>query len=127
MLKVAERSCDFTVIAPVQRTAYLSAMTESARLKIKVQLHCGDEIAMAPGQADLLDAIRTQGSISAAARPIEMSYRRARLLVDTMKPCSAEPLVQPASGRARTIERDMTHTDIRGHGLNRRDHARISN
>src|SRR3546814_1339995 len=68
MLKVAERSCDFTVIAPVQRTAYLSAMTESARLKIKVQLHCGDEIAMGPGKADLLDAIRTQGSISAAAR-----------------------------------------------------------
>lgn len=126
MFKVAERSCDFTVIAPVQRTAYLSAMTESARLKIKVQLHCGDEIAMGPGKADLLDAIRTQGSISAAARAMEMSYRRAWLLVDTMNRCWAEPLVQTAPGRARTSGAHLTHTGERVLALYRRLQDRIS-
>ena len=28
-----------------------------ARLKLKLQLYCGDEIAMGPGKADLLEAI----------------------------------------------------------------------
>ena len=40
-----------------------------ARLKLKLQLYCGDEIAMGPGKADLLDAIEREGSISAAGRP----------------------------------------------------------
>ena len=37
-----------------------------ARLKLKLQLYCGDEIAMGPGKADLLEAIAREGSISAA-------------------------------------------------------------
>ena len=39
-----------------------------ARLKLKLQLYCGDEIAMGPGKADLLEAIAREGSISAAGR-----------------------------------------------------------
>ena len=67
-------------------------------LKLKAQLFCGDEIAMGPGKAALLDAIAAHGSISAAARAIGMSYRRAWLLVDTMNRCWAEPLVETAAG-----------------------------
>jgi molybdate transport system regulatory protein len=37
-----------------------------ARLKLKLQLYCGDEIAMGPGKADLLEASAREGSISAA-------------------------------------------------------------
>lgn len=70
-------------------------------LKIKVQLYCGDEIAMGPGKADLLDAIAATGSISAAARRLGMSYRRAWLLVDAMNRCWKEPLVAAAPGGAR--------------------------
>ena len=55
-----------------------------ARLKLKLQLYCGDEIAMGPGKAALLQAIGRTGSISAAGRELGMSYRRAWLLVDTM-------------------------------------------
>lgn len=34
------------------------------KLKLKLQLYCGDEVAMGPGKADLLEAIRRTGSIS---------------------------------------------------------------
>jgi molybdate transport system regulatory protein len=73
-----------------------------ARLKIKLQLYCGDEIAMGPGKADLLEAIAREGSISAAARALGMSYRRGWLLVDTMNRCFEEPLVEahPGGGKA---------------------------
>lgn len=72
------------------------------RLKLKIQLYCDNEIAMGPGKADLLDAIAREGSISAAARAMDMSYRRAWLLVDTMNRCWREPLVETSPGNARS-------------------------
>jgi molybdate transport system regulatory protein len=73
-----------------------------ARLKLKLQLYCGEEIAMGPGKADLLEAIAREGSISGAGRALGMSYRRAWLLVDTMNRCFREPLVEahPGGGEA---------------------------
>ena len=74
-------------------------MPDSApSLKIKLQIMCGDEIAMGPGKADLLEAIAREGSISAAGRALGMSYRRAWLLVDTMNRCWKEPLIATAPG-----------------------------
>ncbi|HEV2599421.1 ModE family transcriptional regulator [Sphingopyxis sp.] len=75
-------------------------MSQSAAIKIHVRLYSGDEIAMGPGKADLLDAIRAHGSISAAARALDMSYRRAWLLVDTMNRTWREPLVETLPGNA---------------------------
>ena len=66
-------------------------------LKIKIQLDCGDEIAMGPGKADLLDAIASEGSISAAGRKLKMSYRRCWMLVDVMNRCWSAPLVATSS------------------------------
>ena len=57
-------------------------------------------VAMGPGKADLLDAIGATGSISAAARSMGMSYRRAWMLVDTMNACFRRPLVTTAKGGA---------------------------
>jgi molybdate transport system regulatory protein len=76
-------------------------MSAEATLKLKIQLYCGDEIAMGPGKADLLEAIRDSGSISAAARAMGMSYRRAWLLVDAMNRCWRQPLVETSPGSAR--------------------------
>jgi molybdate transport system regulatory protein len=67
-------------------------------LKVKAQIMCGDEFAMGPGKADLLDAIAREGSISAAGRALGMSYRRAWLLVDTMNRCWSQPLVEAVAG-----------------------------
>jgi molybdate transport system regulatory protein len=55
-------------------------------------------IAMGPGKADLLRAIDETGSISAAARQMEMSYRRAWLLVDTMNQAFKSPVVVTLTG-----------------------------
>ena len=66
-------------------------------LKIKIQLYCGDQIAMGPGKADLLDAIASEGSISAAGRKLKMSYRRCWMLVDVMNRCWSAPLVATSS------------------------------
>lgn len=69
-----------------------------ARLKLKAQLMVGDEIAMGPGKADLLDAIDRHGSISAAGRAMSLSYRRAWLMVDAMNRLFEEPVVATHSG-----------------------------
>lgn len=67
-------------------------------LKLKAQIFCGDEPAIGPGKADLLDAIDREGSISAAGRALGMSYRRTWLLVDSMNRCWAERLVETTPG-----------------------------
>lgn len=67
-------------------------------IDLKVRVRHAGEIAMGPGKADLLDAIAQTGSISAAARSMNMSYRRAWLLVDVMNRSFREPLVQGAAG-----------------------------
>lgn len=70
-------------------------------LKIRARICAGDEIAIGPGKAELLAAIAETGSISAAGRKLDMSYRRAWLLVDTMNRCFREPLVLAATGGKR--------------------------
>ena len=79
-----------------------------ARLKLKLQLYCGDEIAMGPGKADLLEAIIREGSISAAGRALGMSYRRAWLLVDTMSRCFCAPLVETHPGGGKNAGARLT-------------------
>jgi len=75
--------------------------TKEVRLKLKAQLYCGDDIAMGPGKAALLEAIAAHRSISAAGRALGMSYRRAWLLVDVMNRCWQTPLVTTTTGGPR--------------------------
>lgn len=67
-------------------------------LWLKLQVACGDSPAIGPGKADLLEAIRAHGSISAAGRALGMSYRRAWVLVDEMNRCFDPPLVETLRG-----------------------------
>jgi len=57
-------------------------------------------IALGPGKADLLAAIRDHGSIADAARSLGMSYMRAWSLVQTMNGAFREPLVATGRGGA---------------------------
>ena len=66
--------------------------------KTSVRILAGSAFAIGPGKADLLQAISETGSISAAARSMGMSYRRAWLLIDTMNQCFREPVVDTATG-----------------------------
>lgn len=69
-----------------------------ARMRTYLRIMLDDEIAFGPGKADLLEAIRDTGSISAAGKRLGMSYRRAWLLVDAMNRCFRAPLVETAAG-----------------------------
>ncbi len=67
-------------------------------LRPQLRLIYGDDIAIGPGKADLLELIRDTGSIAAAGRAMGMSYKRAWLLVSTMNRCFAEALVEVTRG-----------------------------
>ena len=67
-----------------------------ARLSIRVDLASG--LRIGPGKISLLETIRSTGSISAAARSLEMSYRRAWLLVEEINSGLDEPAVTAESG-----------------------------
>jgi len=68
----------------------------ATRLSIRIDLASGDRIG--PGKIALLEAIRSTGSISAAARSLGMSYRRAWLLVEEVNGALREPAVAAETG-----------------------------
>ena len=69
-----------------------------ARVRVSIVFESGARIG--PGKARLLESIRNTGSISAAAREMGMSYKRAWLLLDSMNQAFTEPLVTAAPGGA---------------------------
>jgi len=58
----------------------------------------GDKIAVGPGKIALLEAIGNTGSITAAAKSLDMSYRRAWLLLDELNHSLERPAVDSAKG-----------------------------
>lgn len=67
----------------------------------KIRITSGDSVALGPGKAELLNLIDERGSISAAAKQMKMSYRRAWQLVDVMNQCFDQPLVLSSVGGIR--------------------------
>jgi molybdate transport system regulatory protein len=77
------------------------SLSKSKKLEPQIRISFKKSIAMGPGKADLLDMIGATGSISAAAREMGMSYRRAWLLVETMNQSFRSPLVLTSAGGQR--------------------------
>jgi len=69
-------------------------------LKLRMRVSVGELIAVGPGKIALLEALAETGSISAAARQLGMSYRRAWLLIDELNRSLKQPAVASASGGA---------------------------
>ena len=74
-------------------------MAKSAAPTIRILF--GAAGSLGPGKIALLEAIGRCGSISAAAREMDMSYRRAWLLVEAMNQSFRAPLVMTATGGRR--------------------------
>jgi molybdate transport system regulatory protein len=83
------------------------------RIQFRLRISRGDDIAVGPGKIDLLEAIGRTGSITAAARSLAMSYRRAWLLVDTMNRCFRTAVVETEAGGARGGGTRLTATGKR--------------
>ena len=60
-----------------------------------------NEPAMGPGKPALIEHIAATGSISAAARAMNMSYRRAWQLVEAINSSFKDPVVVTATGGKR--------------------------
>lgn len=73
-----------------------SFVANQSQPRIRLLYH--SEIALGPGKVELLEGIGRLGSIAAAGRQMQMSYRRAWLLIDTMNRCFREPLVEAKKG-----------------------------
>src|SRR5437773_12473702 len=89
------------------------AVKPTPRVQFRLRITRGDDIAVGPGKVDLLEAIASTGSITAAARQLGMSYRRAWLLVDTMNGCFEEPGVAAEAGGKRGSATRRTATGRR--------------
>jgi molybdate transport system regulatory protein len=67
-----------------------------ARLQLTLVLASGARIG--PGKAALLKSVRETGSISAAARAMDMDYKRAWLLIDSLNRAFNSPVVERNAG-----------------------------
>ena len=70
------------------------------------------EMKLGPGKVQLLELIRDTGSISAAGRAMEMSYKRAWMLVEEMNAAFTAPLVSSARGGAKGGGAHVTETGL---------------
>lgn len=86
-----------------RRTADSDDPTEPHRDGLFLRVYFGDGRHLGPGMIDLLETIRRERSILAAAKAMGMSYRRAWLLVDEIGRNFSQPAVE-------------THPGRRGHG-----------
>jgi molybdate transport system regulatory protein len=77
---------------------------------LRLRIVFADGAMLGPGKADLLDAIRETGSIAAAARAMNMSYKRAWMLVETMNAAFRAPVVQSSRGGSAGGGASLTET-----------------
>src|SRR4051812_20131275 len=66
--------------------------------QVRISLVFDSGVRIGPGKARLLESIRDTGSISAPAREMGMSYKRAWLLLDSINQAFVEPVVMAATG-----------------------------
>jgi molybdate transport system regulatory protein len=76
-------------------------MSKKADVHFRLRITRGDDIAVGPGKIALLEAIAKTGSITAAAKELRMSYRRAWLLVDLMNRSFRSAVVDAEAGGRR--------------------------
>jgi molybdate transport system regulatory protein len=68
------------------------------RIRGRFWIESADGTILGGGRVRLLEAIAAHGSISAAARALHMSYRRAWELVEAINRCAPAPLVEKRPG-----------------------------
>ncbi len=65
---------------------------------IRFRIDFGDGCAIGPGKIALLEAVDSTGSLSAAARRLKMSYRRAWLLLESLNTSFRRPVAELSKG-----------------------------
>ena len=73
-------------------------MTKVKTQKPRIRVLLGDAASLGPGKIELIDAIEKAGSISGAAKMMNMSYRRAWNLVDSINHDFTEEIIITSAG-----------------------------
>jgi molybdate transport system regulatory protein len=67
---------------------------------IRIRIDFSADVHVGPGKIALLEAIKSTGSISDAARSLGMSYRRAWMLINSLKQGFSEAVTVSSTGGA---------------------------
>lgn len=76
-------------------------MSSTSQPHLQLRLNADGEIVVGPGKIELLEAIDRHGSIAAACRDMQLSYKKAWQLIDTMNRHLASPVLTTSSGGTR--------------------------
>ncbi len=66
--------------------------------RVRLHIHLDGDHTLGPGKIQLLEGVREHGSISAAARAMEMAYRHAWEMIDDLNQGFSRAVVETASG-----------------------------
>lgn len=83
---------------PSKKSAPPAPVRSKPTARFRMRINAGDAIAIGPGKISLLEAIDQTRSITAAAKHLDMSYRRAWLLLDELNRCLRKPAVESVKG-----------------------------
>ena len=90
------------------KVSSLPSLQEGARITFRIDF--ASEKALGPGKVRLLELVAECGSITAAGKAMDMSYRRAWLLIDDLNHLFKEPLVITRQGGKGGGQTELTAT-----------------
>jgi molybdate transport system regulatory protein len=97
-------------LEPVAATKKSTSAAGKPRVYPRFRMYRGEDLVLGPGKAELLAHIAETGSISEAARRMDMSYNRAWLHVKAMNEGFREPLVFSSRGGSEKGGATLTET-----------------
>jgi molybdate transport system regulatory protein len=86
------------ILQKTRVTRPLMHKTDSKLPALSLRIDLDDDERIGPGKIRLLEQIRESGSISAAGRAMDMSYKRAWDLVDEINRICRQPAVERQTG-----------------------------
>jgi molybdate transport system regulatory protein len=95
---MSSKTSETSSAVPRKATGKPSARRQRPVARFRMRVMSGETIAIGPGKIALLEAIDETRSITAAARSINMSYRRAWMLIDQLNAALKKPAVRSAKG-----------------------------
>ncbi len=74
------------------------SLAHEPRIRPRLRIMWGDEVALGPGRVELMEFIGETGSLRAAAERMGISYMRAWNLVKLTNRCFSAPVVEASRG-----------------------------
>lgn len=79
------------------------------KIKSRIWIELDDNMLLGEGRVNLLKAIEKTGSLSKAAKSLDMSYKKAWSLVDKMNKSAVNPVVVTSIGGKNGGGAQLTH------------------